>query len=77
MLGHVLSPEDVLSTIRASPSALNALFSGREQVYASVIETALAPEVFRGLLSIVNAPDHKKCPFVGSPDGVHDSNLGE
>ncbi|KAL2277543.1 hypothetical protein FJTKL_15376 [Diaporthe vaccinii] len=77
VLGHMSSPEDVLSTIRASPLILKAFIREREQVFASVLETALAPEVFRELLAIVNAPDHKNCPYVGHPDEMNDSNLDE
>lgn len=58
VLRHLSGPEDVLSTIRASPAALHALQTGRERIYVAVIQTRLAPEVFREFLAILNAPDH-------------------
>lgn len=51
-------PEDVSATIKASPAALSAFMTGPEQIYAAVLEACLAPEIFRELLAIVNAPDH-------------------
>ncbi|KAK2604134.1 hypothetical protein N8I77_007089 [Diaporthe amygdali] len=78
VLSHLSSPEDVLSTIRASPAALKAIATGRERVYASVLQAALAPEVFRELLAIVNAPDHNKCPPVPPPSQeTNDASIEE
>lgn len=44
--------EDVRATIRAGPAALNALLTGRERIYAVVLKTCLAPEVYRELLDL-------------------------
>lgn len=60
VLSHISSPEDVLATIEASPAALSAFMTGPERIYAAVLETSLAPEIFRELLAIVNAPDHNE-----------------
>lgn len=66
VLSRMSGPEDVLSTIHASPAALRALQTGREQVFAAVIKNCLAPEVLREFLAIWNAPDHNSCPSAGS-----------
>lgn len=60
VLSNMSAPEDVLATIKASPAALRAFMTGSERIYAVVLETCLAPEIFRELLAIVNAPDHNK-----------------
>lgn len=59
VLKNMSTPEDVRATIRASPAALNAFMTGPERIYAVVLEACLAPEIFRELLAIVKAPDHK------------------
>lgn len=60
VLSNMSTPEDVLATIKASPAALSAFMTGPERIYAAVLETCVAPEIFRELLAIVNAPDHNK-----------------
>ncbi|POS77683.1 hypothetical protein DHEL01_v203938 [Diaporthe helianthi] len=65
VLSLMSGPEDVLSTIRASPAVLRALQTGRERIYMAVLQTRLAPEVFREFLAILNAPDHNTGPSVG------------
>jgi hypothetical protein len=42
VLTYLPSPRDVLSTIRASPAAFNAYRSGKERIYAFVLEQSLA-----------------------------------
>ncbi|KAK7697278.1 hypothetical protein SLS64_013712 [Diaporthe eres] len=64
VLSNISTLEDVLATIKASPAALSAFMTGPERIYAAVLETCLAPEIFRELLAIVNAPDHNDCPAV-------------
>lgn len=58
VLKNMSAPEDVRATIRASPAALNAFMTGPERIYSVVLEACLAPEIYRELLAIVNAPDH-------------------
>lgn len=41
VLSHLSGPEDVLSTIQASPTALHALQAGRERIYAALIRPVL------------------------------------
>ncbi|KAJ0114104.1 hypothetical protein J7T55_007938 [Diaporthe amygdali] len=78
VLSHLSSPEDVLSTMHASPAVLKAIAIGRERVYVSVLEAALAPEVFRELLAIVYAPDHNKCSHVPPPSQeTNDASIQE
>lgn len=60
VLSNLTTPEDVLATVKASPASLSAFVSGPERIYAVVLESCLAPEIFRELLAIVNAPDHNK-----------------
>lgn len=60
VLCSMATPEDVLTTIKASPTALKAFMTGPERIYAVVLETSLAPEIFRELLAIANAPDHNE-----------------
>lgn len=59
VLRHMSAPEDVLATIKSSPAALSAVQTGREQIYANVLETCLAPEIFREFVAVVIANDHK------------------
>lgn len=70
VLSNMSTPEDVLATIKASPAALSAFMTGPERIYAVVLEACLAPEIFRELLAIVNAPDHNNwlvTPLSASP----------
>ncbi|KAG6364194.1 hypothetical protein INS49_005792 [Diaporthe citri] len=67
VLSNMSTPEDVLATIKASPAALRAFMTGPERIYAAALEACLAPEIFRELLAIVNAPDHNNCPNVAAP----------
>lgn len=76
VLKHMSAPEDVLATTQASPAALSALQTGREQIYAAVLQTCLAPEIFREFLAIVVATD-LKCPNVGAPQPTADDWAAE
>lgn len=58
VLKNMSTLDDVRTTIRASPAALNAFMTGPERIYSAVLETCLAPEIYRELLAIVNASDH-------------------
>lgn len=58
VLSNMATPEDARATIQASPAALRAFLTGPERIYAMALETCLAPEIFRELLAILNAPDH-------------------
>lgn len=60
------TPQDVLATIHASPAALSALHTGREQIYAAVLQTCLPTEIFHEFLAIVKATD-LKYPNIEAP----------
>lgn len=66
VLRHMSTPEDVLATVQASPAALSALDTGREQIYAAVLQTCLPTEILHEFLAIVKATD-LKCPNIEAP----------
>lgn len=53
------SPENVYAMIRASPSALRVFSARRERILITFLESSLAPEVFRLMLTILNVPKYE------------------
>lgn len=56
ILSHASSLEDVYATIRASPATLHGFLSRRERILIKVLESSVAPQVFRLMISIINVP---------------------
>jgi hypothetical protein len=60
VLGNILrqmaSPEDLYSTIRASPRALDSFLEYREQVLIEVLQTHLPAEILAEFLGLLHIP---------------------
>jgi hypothetical protein len=69
VLKKLASPEDLGSTIHASPRALAALQDNRRDILTTVICNNLTPEVLREAISILN------CPILKSEDIYHTISL--
>lgn len=60
VLKNLASPEDLGSTIHASPRALAALQDNRRDILTTVICNNLTPEVLKEAISILNCPIFKR-----------------
>ncbi|ROV99836.1 hypothetical protein VSDG_03068 [Cytospora chrysosperma] len=69
VLKNLASPEDLGSTIHASPRALAALQDNRRDILTTVICNSLTPEVLKEAISILN------CPIFKSDDMYHTISL--
>lgn len=71
VLGNVLrqmaSPEDLYSTIRASPKALGSFLSFREAILIEVLQAHLPAEIFAEYLGLLQTPEYDDFNYV--PNG--------
>lgn len=68
VLGNILqqlaSPEDLFSTIRASPNALGSFRCFREAILINVLQTHLPAEIFAEYLGLMNTPKYEDFNYV-------------
>ncbi|KAK7732606.1 hypothetical protein SLS63_004861 [Diaporthe eres] len=68
VLGNILrqmaSPEDVYSTIRASPKALGSFDSFREAILVKVLQAHLPAEIFAEYLGLLHIPKYEDLNYV-------------
>lgn len=59
ILRQMASPEDVYSTIRASPKALGSFGSFREAILLEVVQARLPAEIFAEYLGLLHIPKYE------------------
>ncbi|KAI3391603.1 hypothetical protein diail_7033, partial [Diaporthe ilicicola] len=59
ILRQVASPEDLYSTIRASPKAFGGFLSFREAILIEVLQRHLPSEIFAEYLGLLNVPNYE------------------
>lgn len=59
ILRYMASPEDVYSTIRASPRALGSFGCFREAILIEVLQTHLPAEIFAEYLGLLHIPKYE------------------
>lgn len=68
VLGNILrqmaSPEDLYSTIRASPKAFNSFLWFREEILITVLQACLPAEIFAEFLGLLHAPKYEDFNYV-------------
>lgn len=78
ILHQMASPRDLSATLRASPTALAAFLSSRENILASVLERHIPPDIFTYYVAVLTAPNCADLNFVAplyvSPSSCTDSS---
>lgn len=59
ILRQIASPEDLYSTIRASPNAFGSFLWFREPILIQVLQAHLPPEIFAEFLGLLNIPKYE------------------
>lgn len=59
ILRQVASPEDLYSTIRASPNAFGSFRCFREAIIIEVLQTHLPAEIFAEYLGLLHVPKYE------------------
>lgn len=59
ILRQMSSPEEVYSTIRASPQALGSFLCFREGILIQVLQAHLPPEIFAEYLGLLHIPKYE------------------
>lgn len=59
ILRQVASPEDLYSTIRASPNAFGSFLCFREAIIIEVLQTHLPAEIFAEYLGLLHVPKYE------------------
>lgn len=74
ILRQMSSPEDLYSTIRASPRAFGSFLCFREKILIGVLQACLHVEIFAEFLGLLHAPKYEDYNYVPTQRYVH---LGE
>lgn len=70
ILRQMASPEDVYSTIRASPKALHSFYSFREAILFEVLQVHLPAEIFAEYLGLLHIPKYEDFNYVPDEEYV-------
>ncbi|KAK2604133.1 hypothetical protein N8I77_007088 [Diaporthe amygdali] len=72
ILRQIASPEDVYSTIKASPKALSSFLWSREAILIEVLETHLPAEIFAEFLGLLHIPHYEDFSHVPNRSDYED-----
>lgn len=64
ILRQMASPEDLYSTIKASPNAFSSFRCFREAILTGVLQAHLAAEIFAEFLGLLNVPKYEDLNYV-------------
>lgn len=64
ILQQMASPEDLYSTIRASPNALGSFLGFRETIIIEVLRAHLPAEIFAEYLGLLHVPKYEDFNYV-------------